>query len=229
MNTLAGLPAERPFEVEPLPLTSIQEEVSETVATVASVHDEQIQTLVQQLFFRDDSSKVRHVGFAAAEAQTETAQLCLEVATVLAEAGTHDIGLVDARLQSVPLHTQLEIAPGSRSDTAWQIAPRLWLVPRRSWLDDSPAQRIWDPSLSRLRAATMEFDFSILCFSPVSWLTARISQASDGLVMVLTANKTRRLVAVQMRDQLRRARVRLLGTVLAERRFPVPPGLYRNL
>ena len=75
----------------------------------------------------------------------------------------------------------------------------------------------------------MEFDFSILCFDPVSWLTAKISQTCNGLVMVLTANKTRRLVATQMQEQLRKARVPLLGTVLAERRFPVPEGLYRNL
>jgi Mrp family chromosome partitioning ATPase len=63
----------------------------------------------------------------------------------------------------------------------------------------------------------------------VSWLTASIGRASDGLVLVLTANKTRRLVAAQVRDQLTKAQVPLLGTVLAERRFPVPQGLYRSL
>jgi len=48
-------------------------------------------------------------------------------------------------------------------------------------------------------------------------------------VLVLTANKTRRLVAAQIKDQLSKAQVPLLGTVLAERRFPVPQGLYRSL
>jgi Mrp family chromosome partitioning ATPase len=37
------------------------------------------------------------------------------------------------------------------------------------------------------------------------------------------------MVASQLKDQLRKAQVPLLGTVLAERRFPVPQGLYRNL
>ena len=68
-----------------------------------------------------------------------------------------------------------------------------------------------------------------MCFDPLSWLTARLSQTGNGLVVVLTANKTRRLVAARMQEQLRRARVTVLGTVLTERRFPVPPGLYRNL
>jgi Mrp family chromosome partitioning ATPase len=229
VNTLAGLLAERTIEVESPPVTAIREEASEIVTAMESVHDQQIQALVQQLFFRNDAAPLRHVGFAAVEAETKTAQLCLDAATVLAEAGTYDVGLIDAGLQSAPLHTQLGIAPGSRSDTAWPIAPRLWLVPRQTWLDNSPRQRIWDSSLSRLRAATMKFDFSILCFAPVSWLTARISQTCDGLVLVLAANKTRRLVAARIREQLQRTQVRLLGTVLAERRFPVPKALYRNL
>ena len=228
MNTFAELIAEKPAATEPQRVTSIREAGSPAASRVNTVYDEQIQALVQQLFFRQDPAPVRHVGFAAVETQTETAQLCLDVAMALAENDSHDVGLIDVRLQSVPLHTQLQIPADNHTDTSWQIAPRLWLAPRRSWLDDSP-QGIWDHSLGRLRTTTLEFDFSILCMDPVSWLTAKLSQTCNGLVMVLTANKTRRLVAAQMQEQLRRARVPLLGTVLAERRFPVPQGLYRNL
>ncbi|MGA2457672.1 MAG: hypothetical protein ABSF85_08900 [Terriglobales bacterium] len=103
------------------------------------------------------------------------------------------------------------------------------MVPRQSWLPDTGGRRLTDQNLSRLRELTTEFDFSILWCAPVSWLTASIGQACDGLVLVLTANKTRRLVAAQIKLQLSKAQVPLLGTVLAERRFPVPQGLYRNL
>jgi Mrp family chromosome partitioning ATPase len=103
------------------------------------------------------------------------------------------------------------------------------MVPRQSWLPDAGGRRLTDRNLSRLRELTTEFDFSILCCAPVSWLTASIVQTCDGLVLVLTANKTRRLVAAQIKDHLSKAQVPLLGTVLAERRFPVPQGLYRNL
>jgi hypothetical protein len=228
MTTL-GLISEMTTGVEPQRVTTIREAAaSPTAPRVNSVHDEQIHSLVQQLFFRQDIAPVQHVGFAAAGTQTETAHLCLEVALALTETGSHDVGLIDVRLESAPLHTQLQIPAGNRADASWLIAPRLWLSPRQSWLDDSP-QRIWDSSLTRLRTVTMEFDFSILCFDPISWLTAKLSQSCNGLVMVLTANKTRRLVAMQMQEQLHRSRVPLLGTVLTERRFPVPPGLYRNL
>jgi Mrp family chromosome partitioning ATPase len=103
------------------------------------------------------------------------------------------------------------------------------MVPRQSWLPDAGGRRLTDHNLSRLRELTTEFDFSILWCAPVSWLTASIGQTCDGLVLVLTANKTRRLVAAQVKDQLNKAQVPLLGTVLAERRFPVPQGLYRSL
>jgi Mrp family chromosome partitioning ATPase len=228
MTTL-GLIAELPTATEPQRMPVREAAVTSPAAFRGhGVHDEQIQALVQQLFLQQNPALVRHVGFAAVDSETETAQLCLDVALTLADSGSHDVGLVDARLQSEPLHTQLQIPAGSRPDASWPISDRLWLAPRRSWLDDSP-QRIWDPSLARLRAVTMEFDFSIVCLDPVSWFTAKLNQSCHGLVMVLRASQTRRLVAAQMQENLRRARVPLLGTVLTGRRFPIPTGLYRNL
>jgi hypothetical protein len=199
------------------------------VSPTASVRDDQIHALVQQLFFRHESKPVRHVGFATVEASTETAKLSLEVAGALAEEGRYDVGLIDAYPDSVPLETKLQIAAPNPAEATWLIAPRLWMVPRESWMPEDCGQRITDQNLSRLRELTAEFDFSILWCAPVSWRMASIGQTCDGLVLVLAANKTRRLVAAQIKDQLSKAQVPLLGTVLAERRFPVPRGLYRSL
>jgi len=230
VNTLRELLAETlPVAEQPRPTPITEQVQQEAVSPAASVHDEQIHALVQQLFFRPESRPVRHVGFATIEPSTATTTLCLEVARALAAEGRYDVGLIDAHPDSVPLETQLQIPPPNPAEATWQIAPRLWMVPRQSWLPDAGGRRLTDRNLSRLRELTTEFDFSILCCAPVSWLTASIVQACDGLVLVLTANKTRRLVAVQIKDQLSKAQVPLLGTVLAERRFPVPQGLYRNL
>jgi hypothetical protein len=212
-------------------LTGIRERIPHRAASpTVSVHDEQIHALVQQLFFRHEAGPVRHVGFAAVESSTPTSALCLEVAQALAEEDRYDVGLIDAYPDSAPLQAQLQIAPPSRAEANWPIAPRLWMVPRQSWLPDAGGgRRITDQDLSRLRDLTTEFEFSILWCAPVSWLTAGIGRACDGLVLVLTANKTRRLVAAQIKHQLTKAQVPLLGTVLADRRFPVPQGLYRSL
>jgi Mrp family chromosome partitioning ATPase len=230
MSALAELFAGRPSAADQPRVATVREGAcADAGSRVSSLRHEQIQALVQQLFFRCDSPPVRRVGFAAADAPTGTAELCLRTARVLAEAGGYDIGLIDASVSSAPLHSQLEIPAGGRSEAAWQIATRLWLVPRQSWLDDDASQRVSDESLSRLRHLMAEFDFSVLCCAPVSWSTFRIGRACDGLVLVLAANRTRRVVAAEIGDQLQRAQVHLLGTVLTERRFPVPQGLYRSL
>jgi hypothetical protein len=194
-----------------------------------SSRDEQIHALVEQLFFRHRSGPVRSVGFTPVEAATSTARLCFEAAKVLAEEGKYDVGVIDAGFGQIPLADELRIPSPANGGTPWAAAQRLWLIPRESWCQDRGRQPASNQNLERLREYIAEFDFSIVHCRPVSWLTARVGQNCDGLVVVLTANKTRRAVATQIKDQLSRAHVPLLGTVLAERRFPVPTGLYRSL
>jgi Mrp family chromosome partitioning ATPase len=230
MSTFVSTVAEKPPVPEQPRVTPIREDVrDEAVSRGAFLRAEQIQALVEQLFFRPESDPVRYVGFAASDPSTETAPLCLEVARVLAEEGRYDVGLVDASPDAVPLQLQLDIAPTLGPEGNRPIAPRLWLVPRQNWLPSGEGQRIPERSFSRLRELTMEFDFAILCCPSFSWLTTKIGRACDGMVLVLTANKTRRLVAAQMKDLLRHAQVPLLGTVLTKRRFPLPEALYRKL
>jgi hypothetical protein len=233
VSAFRGLLAEPGATSEPR-VTPIRESTREQVrsqaySATASAHDEQIHALVQQLFFRNASSPVRHVAFAPVEGSTSTAMLCLDVARALAAEDSYDIGLIDAQTESVPLQMELEIAPPIHGEATWPIAPRLWMVPRESWLPDGCGCRVSDQNLSRLREITAEFDFSILWCGPVSWLTTGIGRACDGIVLVLAADKTRRIVAAQIKGQLSKAQIPLLGTVLAERRFPVPEGLYRCL
>jgi len=229
VSTVRELLAATPAASKPH-VTPIREQFQQAMfSPAASVHDEQIHALVQQLFFRLRSGPVRHVGFCPVEPATATATLCLKVAQVLAEEDRYDVGLIDAHVDPVLLQTHLQIPSPHRAEPTWAIGSRLWMVPRQSWQPDARGQRITDQHLSRLRELTTEFDFSILWCAAASWLTASIGQACDGLVLVLTANKTRRLVAAQIKNQLSKAQVPLLGTVLAERRFPVPQGLYRSL
>lgn len=198
-----------------------------------SVRDEQIHALIQQLFFQHEPGLVRNVGFAPIEASAQTAPMCIDLAKALAGEGKHDVGLIDASAGAVPLQHHLQVeAPDHSPDHAkdiWPVAPRLWLVPWQSWSRGAGLHSITDQDLERLHDFMKGFDFCILYCAPVSWLTARIAQSCDGLVLILTANKTRRLVAAQIKEQLTKAHIPLLGTVLAERRLPVPQGLYRKL
>ena len=234
MNSLREIFLDPPSTAEQPRVTPIRARMGQrtqqkTVAPFSSLHNEQIHALVQQLFFRNDAKPVRHVGFAPLEKSTATATLCLQVATLLAEEGKYDVALIDARTGSAVLQAELPIASPSHGERSWPLAPRLWMVPRQSWLPDASQQRVSDENLSLLRETTAEFDFSILWCAPMSWLTASIGRACDGLVLVLAADRTRRIVAAHIREQLTKAQVPLLGSVLAGRHFPVPAGLYQRL
>ena len=230
MSTLGQFLKAKPATTEPraIPLCT---DATATLAVPRAnpIHEEQIHALVQQLFFGRESGLVRNVGFAPVEATAQTASLCLDVARVLAEEGSYDVGLIDASSSPILLQQQLQVPAPEDGEVACPVGSRLWLAPRESWWQEFGDKPMTDQDLSRLRDLMTAFDFSVLCCGPISWQTAKVGQNCDGLVLVLTANKTRRLVAAQHRDLLSKAHVTLLGTVLAERRFPVPRGLYQSL
>lgn len=193
-----------------------------------TVHEEQIRGLIQQLFFKREPGTVRSVGFTAVDESTKTDALCLETAKVLAAQG-YDVALVDADPSEPTLKQSLAIPAPIHVNTPFLISPRLWIVPRQYWWPDAGLACVTERNLEQLRELLAEFDFSILRCAPASWLTSIIGQNCDGLVLVLTANKTRRLVAAEIKDRLIKAKVSLLGTVLVNRIFPIPQGLYRSL
>jgi len=218
--------AMQPAAVAPV---DAEAEAQAAASPATSVREEQIRALVQQLFFRPESGGVRKAGFAPVESSAQTAALCLDVAKVLAAENKYDVGLIDATCDAVTPQERLQVPESAHFKVTWPVSSRLWLLPRRSWWREPGLQPITDRDLERLRDLMTEFDFSILQCAPVSWLTLRIAQNCDGLVLILRANKTRRLVASQIKEQLTRFRIPLLGTVLAERRLPVPQRLYGKL
>jgi len=66
---------------------------------------------------------------------------------------------------------------------------------------------------------------------PVSELSSVVSlgQRVDGVVLVVEAHDTKRDVAIRAKQEWERGNTRLLGAVLNNRTFPIPPGLYARL
>jgi Mrp family chromosome partitioning ATPase len=56
-----------------------------------------------------------------------------------------------------------------------------------------------------------------------------LSRWTDGVVLVLEANATRRDAARRVKEILDAANVSVLGVVLNNRTFPIPDVLYRRL
>jgi Mrp family chromosome partitioning ATPase len=58
---------------------------------------------------------------------------------------------------------------------------------------------------------------------------ALLSRWTDGVVLVVEANATRRDAARRVKEMLDAANVNLLGVVLNNRTFPIPDAIYRRL
>jgi Mrp family chromosome partitioning ATPase len=56
-----------------------------------------------------------------------------------------------------------------------------------------------------------------------------LGQLTDGVVLVLEANSTRKESALKAIESLRAAQIEVLGAVLNKRTFPIPESVYRRL
>jgi Mrp family chromosome partitioning ATPase len=56
-----------------------------------------------------------------------------------------------------------------------------------------------------------------------------MAQFADGIILVLSASNTRRVVARKIKEMLDATHARVLGTVLTDRIFPIPERIYRRL
>jgi Mrp family chromosome partitioning ATPase len=76
-----------------------------------------------------------------------------------------------------------------------------------------------------------EFEYVLVDVPPVALdsTSALLAPFTDGVVLVVEANSTRREVARRVKESLESAHVRLLGAVLNNRTFPIPEIIYRNI
>jgi Mrp family chromosome partitioning ATPase len=84
---------------------------------------------------------------------------------------------------------------------------------------------------SLLGAIRTCFEFSIVAGPCAAESTAVIAMAqqADGIVLVMSAQRTRRIAARKIKEKLEAARAHLLGVVLSDRVFPIPERIYRRL
>ena len=192
---------------------------------------EQIRSLVRQIFSPLLKRPVRQVVFSTVESNSEIDGICMAVAATMAKEASREVALVGASSQGIdgietrdsnPADGKHEHSP--LRESAIHVRRNLWLLP------PNPAD---DPSslhtyLSDIRR---EFEYSVLVAPPAgdSNEATAMAQLADGIVLVLSAGRTRRATACRIRRSLDEAQVRLLGVVLSDREFPIPDRIYRRL
>jgi Mrp family chromosome partitioning ATPase len=197
--------------------------------------------LVHRLFLTPGSAPRQTVVFAGVEEGKGAAKVCAYAGDMLASQVSGSVCVVDANLRSPALHeifgwgngrglAELVLDSTRPEDVAARLSDQLWLITAGSANPDSPVvtSELMRNQLAELRG---QFDYVLIDSPPAGVYpdAASLAVMSDGIILVLQANSTRRDVARQVKDDLEAAGVRVLGAVLNDRTFPIPDLIYSKL
>jgi capsular exopolysaccharide synthesis family protein len=206
------------------------------------VTEEEILRLVQGIFLTAPPPS-RVVMFAAIDSGNGCSHVCAQAAQVLAGNVAGSVCLVDGnwRTPSLPeffgvtnhhgLTDSLRTS-GAIRNFAKKLHPQnLWLLSCGSLAADSSALLHSELMKARIGELRKEFDYVLIDAPPLNSYSDGLVLAhlSDGVVMVLEANATRREAALRVAEDLRAKQVRVLGAVLNKRTFPIPDSLYHRV
>ena len=203
---------------------------------------EEITKLVQQVFLASTGERARRaVLFCGVEDGEGSSRICAQAGRILAEQGTGTVCLVEAdwRDPSLHLHFWAENRRGL-ANALTEAGPirefarpfaggKLWILPAGNALAHSGMSS--EAMRTRLAELRAEFDYVVLHAPPAAHSADALvlGKLTDGVVLVIAANSTRRETTRQVKNSFDAAQVRLLGAVLDERTFPIPEALYRKL
>jgi receptor protein-tyrosine kinase len=205
---------------------------------VAAHTREETIRLVRQVFLSDPAVH-RLVVFSGIEHGSGCTWVCARAAEALAEHVEGTVCLVDAHLRSPALHQHFEIESPAAAQGPFVCAPvrrddgpsNLWLLTASATSTPLAERQRFDLLRSRLSELRREFTYVLIDAPPINAYAdaALLGADSDGLVMILAANDTRRAAAARAKEKLAAAGVRLLGAVLNKRTFPIPEKIYWKL
>lgn len=204
---------------------------------------EEAQRLVQQVFLLQTKEPPRAVTFAGVDHGNGCSHICAAVAETLAKSDRGRVCLVEANFRSpalpemfgVPNHFGLTEALLRDGAIAKFVKPllqqNLWLLSSGTLATDSPNLLSSEQLRARVAELRKEFDFVILDAPPLNRYSdgVALGQLSDGLVLVIEANTTRRESAAAVAENLQSAKIPILAAVLNKRTFPIPQSIYKIL
>ena len=191
---------------------------------------EQIRGLVQRVFFANGC--VRQVVFSAVGQQQGVEGLCDRVGEALALETHADVAIVGLQHKGgETVEASGYAGTGAIKARSARLTANLWRVPGFDPRDCGQASGTGAYWLSCLADLRDEFEYAVIQGpeAGVSNEAALLGQLADGMILVLGAHRTRKATARKIKQSLEGAQSRILGTVLNERRFPVPERIYRRL
>lgn len=203
---------------------------------------EEVLRLVQALFLATNGNghqATRRVVFCGIDSTAGSNVVCALVSRSLSEQVRSRVCVVDANLRMPASKLLLDLAPREGLPKAESrvadgllqpVTDNLWLIS-----GDSVSTNGTPPNLERVRqwieSLSDEFPYVVISAPPIGLCSdaAIVGQLADGVVLVLEANSTRRAAARRAKETLEAGNVRILGTILNNRTFPIPERIYRRL
>lgn len=204
---------------------------------------DEVLRLVQRIFLPQTQEPPRVVVFAGVDHGNGCSGVCLSVAEALARSDDGPVCLVEANFRSPALPALFGTTNHhGLADALRQEGPirtfakrvsgaNLWLLSSGSLAADSSNLLNREGLKNRIAELRSEFEFIVIDAPPLTRYAETISlaQSTDGLVLVLEANSTRREAALAAVEGLRSSGIKILGAVLNKRTFPIPEKIYRRL
>jgi capsular exopolysaccharide synthesis family protein len=198
--------------------------------------------LVQQVLSPEAHDAPRMVVFAGIEHGNGCTHTAVSVAQILAGSGGRSVCLVDANFRSPAMAGMFRANNDHGLSDALSrdglirsfVTPvhnndRLWLMSAGSLASENllSSKRL----MARCAELREEFDIVVVDAPPLAHYADAIAlgRLSDGVVMVIEAESTRRESALAAAENLRSSEVRILGAVLNKRVYPIPEKLYSKL
>jgi Mrp family chromosome partitioning ATPase len=200
---------------------------------------EEMLSLAQTIVLSATGRTARQVVFCGVDEDNGSSSVCASAGRALAAIGAKSVCLVDANVRSPRLSRALGIntpslVPGRSGSIREQcvfIDSSLWLAGTDLMIDSRGALLPVADLKHRLQELQEAFEY-VLIDAPAAGIlpdAAILGQLADAAVLVVEANSTRRVTARRAKDTLEAAGVRLLGSVLRNRSFPLPKGLYKKV
>ncbi len=206
---------------------------------VGNAGGEEVLRLIQRIFLSANGSAPRQVVVCGVDEENGSSSVCARAGRTLAANSSRPVCLVDANVRSPRLSGLFGIdgtspfagTPAPLRDQCVKIGGNLWLAGPEILADNS--QVLLPPDELRNRLAQLRETFEYMLIDAPGTSSCGDAQllglVADAAILVIEANSTRRQTARKAKEILEASGVRLLGTVLHNRSFPIPEGLYKRL
>jgi Mrp family chromosome partitioning ATPase len=207
------------------------------------IREEEIK-LAQRVFpGTNQQGSPRAVLFASFDGEAGCGRTCARVAEILAARAEGPVCVVDANFSAPSLHeyfgadntkglAESTVESGPIQNFVQQIPePDLWLMPSGKAAAGLRFPAMADGLRVRIEELRDTFTYIVINSGPLRLesSTMLLSRWTDGVVLTVEANATRRDAARRLKETLSTANVRVLGVVLNNREFPIPEAIYRRL